>query len=126
MRLVFAGTPQTAVPALDALLASRHEVVAVRLVDPREYELPDAGMLFVEDAETGEQMRGGGPDQDDRSVIFRRPGARELGMKPEMKGSAAFLGVKNLSPQLLAALRRAYSERLQPGAETAADEDVDS
>ena len=29
MRLVFAGTPQTAVPALDALLASGHEVVAV-------------------------------------------------------------------------------------------------
>src|ERR1019366_156971 len=29
MRLVFAGTPQTAVPALDALLASPHEVVAV-------------------------------------------------------------------------------------------------
>ncbi len=29
MRLVFVGTPQTAVPALDALLASRHEVVAV-------------------------------------------------------------------------------------------------
>ena len=29
MRLVFAGTPQTAVPALDALLASRHEVLAV-------------------------------------------------------------------------------------------------
>ena len=29
MRLVFAGTPQTAVPALDALLTSRHDVVAV-------------------------------------------------------------------------------------------------
>ncbi len=29
MRLVFAGTPQTAVPSLEALLASRHEVVAV-------------------------------------------------------------------------------------------------
>src|ERR1700685_634846 len=29
MRLVFAGTPQTAVRALDALLASRHDVVAV-------------------------------------------------------------------------------------------------
>jgi methionyl-tRNA formyltransferase len=29
MRLVFAGTPQTAVPALDMLLASRHEVAAV-------------------------------------------------------------------------------------------------
>ncbi len=29
MRLVFAGTPDAAVPALDALLGSRHEVVAV-------------------------------------------------------------------------------------------------
>ncbi|GAA1581763.1 methionyl-tRNA formyltransferase [Actinomadura kijaniata] len=29
MRLVFAGTPETAVPALEALLASRHEVAAV-------------------------------------------------------------------------------------------------
>lgn len=29
MRLVFAGTPQIAVPALDALLASRHEVIAM-------------------------------------------------------------------------------------------------
>ena len=29
MRLVFAGTPETAVPSLRALLASRHEVVAV-------------------------------------------------------------------------------------------------
>ncbi|HSR86891.1 MAG TPA: methionyl-tRNA formyltransferase [Streptosporangiaceae bacterium] len=29
MRLVFAGTPETAVPSLDALLKSRHQVVAV-------------------------------------------------------------------------------------------------
>ena len=29
MRLVFAGTPQAAVPSLDALLGSRHEVIAV-------------------------------------------------------------------------------------------------
>src|SRR5260370_37477296 len=29
MRLVFAGTPQAAVPALDVLLGSHHEVVAV-------------------------------------------------------------------------------------------------
>jgi hypothetical protein len=39
-------------------------------------------------------------------------GARDLGMNPEMKGSAAFLGVKNLSPQLLSALRAAYRARL--------------
>ncbi|MGO4661614.1 DUF58 domain-containing protein [Terrabacter sp. 2TAF16] len=37
-------------------LARRHEVVAIQVVDPRESELPDAGGLYVEDAETGEQI----------------------------------------------------------------------
>ena len=39
-----------------AYLAQRHEVVAVRLFDPLERELPDLGLLTVQDAETGEQM----------------------------------------------------------------------
>jgi uncharacterized protein (DUF58 family) len=38
------------------LLASRHEVIALRLWDPRETELPDAGIVAVEDSETGEQL----------------------------------------------------------------------
>jgi uncharacterized protein (DUF58 family) len=37
-------------------LSQRHEVVAIRLLDPREYELPDAGLIVVEDSETGEQL----------------------------------------------------------------------
>jgi uncharacterized protein (DUF58 family) len=37
-------------------LAHRHEVVVVRLVDPAELELPDVGLVVVEDAETGEQI----------------------------------------------------------------------
>jgi uncharacterized protein (DUF58 family) len=37
-------------------LATRHEVVAIRLVDPQEVEIPDAGLVVVQDAETGEQM----------------------------------------------------------------------
>jgi len=39
-----------------ALLAQRHEVIAVRLYDPLEMELPDMGMLVIQDAETGEQL----------------------------------------------------------------------
>jgi len=39
-----------------ALLARRHEVLAVRLWDPREIELPDIGMVLMQDAETGEQL----------------------------------------------------------------------
>ena len=37
-------------------LSQRHEVVAVRLFDRREMELPDVGPLLMEDAETGEQL----------------------------------------------------------------------
>jgi uncharacterized protein (DUF58 family) len=38
------------------LLNQRHEVMAVRLWDPREMELPDIGPIVMEDAETGEQI----------------------------------------------------------------------
>ena len=39
-----------------ALLARRHEVLAVRLYDPLEMELPDLGLFVMQDAETGEQI----------------------------------------------------------------------
>lgn len=35
--------------------ARRHDLVAVRLSDPREVELPDVGLVQIEDAETGKQ-----------------------------------------------------------------------
>jgi len=38
------------------LLARKHEIVAVRLCDPLERELPDLGMVVMQDAETGEQL----------------------------------------------------------------------
>ncbi len=38
-----------------AHLARRHDTVAVRLYDPLEMELPDLGLLVVQDAETAEQ-----------------------------------------------------------------------
>ena len=38
-------------------LAGRHEVVAVEIRDPREQELPNAGVLWLVDPETGRQVR---------------------------------------------------------------------
>jgi uncharacterized protein (DUF58 family) len=42
----------------DALgkLAARHDVIAVRPVDPLETELPNLGMMTLRDSETGEQL----------------------------------------------------------------------
>jgi len=37
-------------------LTPRHEVVALRVTDAADDELPDAGLVVVEDAETGEQL----------------------------------------------------------------------
>jgi len=39
-----------------ARLAQRHEIVAVRLYDPLEMEMPDLGLVVMQDAETGEQL----------------------------------------------------------------------
>jgi uncharacterized protein (DUF58 family) len=37
-------------------LTPRHEVVALRVTDAADDELPDAGLVVIEDAETGEQL----------------------------------------------------------------------
>jgi len=50
----FISAPGWASPL--ARLARRHEVLAVRLHDPLESELPDLGLVVVQDAETGEQL----------------------------------------------------------------------
>lgn len=50
-----------------ALLNRRHDLIGIRLWDPREVELPDAGLIVVEDAETGEQLY-----VDTSSLEFRR------------------------------------------------------
>jgi uncharacterized protein (DUF58 family) len=39
-----------------SLLSQRHEVLAIRLWDAREMELPNLGSIMMEDAETGEQL----------------------------------------------------------------------
>ena len=41
------------------ILRRRHDVIALHLQDPREAELPDAGLVALLDPETGERRRGG-------------------------------------------------------------------
>lgn len=57
--LVFIISDFISAPGWDkplGMLAQRHEVLAIRLYDPLEMELPDIGTLILEDAETGEQL----------------------------------------------------------------------
>jgi uncharacterized protein (DUF58 family) len=50
----FIGTGEWDKPLLR--LTTRHEVVALRVVDVADDDLPEAGLILVEDAETGEQI----------------------------------------------------------------------
>ncbi|HEV8281655.1 MAG TPA: DUF58 domain-containing protein [Candidatus Limnocylindrales bacterium] len=85
--LVFVISDFISVPgwerALEAL-TRRHEVIAIRLYDRREVELPDVGPMLMDDAETGEQLY---IDTHDRS--FRRR-FQEASQLREAELTAAF------------------------------------
>jgi uncharacterized protein (DUF58 family) len=87
-------------------LVQRHEVIAVRLSDPLESDLPDLGFLTLEDAETGEQLLIDTHDSGFRDRLH------ELAMQREtaLMQSLATAGVDTLelstSDDLLEALLR--------------------
>lgn len=66
------------------LLSRRHEVIAIRLWDPRETHLPDVGHVILEDAETGEQIY---VDTHDKKFRMR---FMEAARKREAELDAAF------------------------------------
>jgi uncharacterized protein (DUF58 family) len=57
--IVFVVSDFISAPGWDVplgMLATRHDVIAVRLYDPLEMDLPDLGLIVMQDAETGEQV----------------------------------------------------------------------
>ena len=62
-------------------LSMRHEVVAVRLHDPLESELPDLGLLLFRDAETGEQLFVDTHDPKFRKRFAAAAAKREEGLR---------------------------------------------
>jgi uncharacterized protein (DUF58 family) len=92
-------------------LTERHEVIAIRLLDPREYELPDAGVIVVEDAETGEQLT---VDSSDAEFRHRLREAGEL-RETELRAATLRAGVDiyevSTEDDLLPALVRVIESR---------------
>ena len=77
-------------------LASRHEVLAIEVVDPRELELPPVGMLTVVDPETGRTRevptnrrtrdryaRAADEQRSDIAARLRRAGAAHLQLRTD-------------------------------------------
>ena len=68
-------------------LALRHEVVAVRLYDPLESELPDLGLLVFQDAETGEQLLVDTHDRGFRARFAEAAQRRETALRAAFRDS---------------------------------------
>ncbi len=49
----------------------RHDLIAIPIIDPREEELPDVGLLTLEDAETGEQLEINTSDRTTRLAFLK-------------------------------------------------------
>ncbi len=95
-------------------LTERHEVVAVRLVDPREFELPDAGLLVVEDAETGEQLTVDSSDPELRRRLRDAGAQREREVRDAARRAGVDLHFISTDDDLVAAFVRIVQYRKRP------------
>jgi uncharacterized protein (DUF58 family) len=87
-----------------AMLTHRHEVVVIRVVDPAELELPDLGLILVEDAETGEQLLVDTSDPLLRGRLDAQVGAREEALTEAMRQAGVEAHRIRTDQDLLAAL----------------------
>jgi uncharacterized protein (DUF58 family) len=95
------------------MLSRKHEVIAVRVEDPRERELPDIGMVVMNDAETGESVH-----VDTHNAKFRKRFEEVVQKREaELRGTFARCGVDVLTisteEDLVAAVLRFATLRKQ-------------
>jgi uncharacterized protein (DUF58 family) len=87
-------------------LAQRHEVVAVRLHDPLESDLPDIGMLVVQDSETGEQVFVDTNDRGFRKRFAAAARKREEGLRAAFRDAGIDALELSTDDDLIDAIRR--------------------
>jgi uncharacterized protein (DUF58 family) len=92
-------------------LSERNEVVAIRLLDPREYELPDAGVIVVEDAETGEQLVVDSSDAEFRHRLREAGEQREAELRSATRRVGVEISEVSTTDDLVGALVRIVESR---------------
>ncbi len=76
-----------------SLLKQRHEVLAIHLWDPREMEIPDVGLVWMEDSETGDQLYVDTHDPRFRAQFAEAARLRETALNDSFRHA----GVESLS-----------------------------
>lgn len=96
-----------------AVLNQRHEVLAVRVWDPREVELPDIGPILMEDAETGEQLYVDTRDRKFRQHFQAAARRREAALSETFKRAGVDAFALSTGEDLVRALVRFAALRRQ-------------
>jgi uncharacterized protein (DUF58 family) len=94
-----------------SLLNQRHDVLAIRLWDPREVELPDIGIVVMQDAETGEQMHVDTHDRKFRQRFFDAAQHRELALKQSFKRASVDMLSLSTEEDMVRAIVRFAKQR---------------
>lgn len=93
------------------LLNLRHELLAVRLVDPREIELPNVGPIVMEDAETGEQLYVDTADPAFRRRFRAAADARQASIAAALRSARVEAATLSTEDDLVRAIVRMAAER---------------
>jgi uncharacterized protein (DUF58 family) len=105
----FISTPGWEAPL--SLLNQRHEVLAIRLWDPAELELPDVGVMVMEDAETGEQLYVDTRDKKFRKNFEAAMQQREDNLKQAFKRAGVDMLSLSTSDDLVRSIVRFAKQR---------------
>jgi uncharacterized protein (DUF58 family) len=95
------------------LLTQHHEVLALRFYDPLEVELPDAGPIWMQDAETGEQLYVDTHDPKFRARYAQAIQQREAGLTGTFKRAGIELWSLSTADDLVLAILRHAMMRKQ-------------
>lgn len=95
------------------VLRQRHDVLAIRLWDQRERELPDVGPIIMEDAETGEQLYVDTHDKTFRRRFAEGAARRETALNETFKRAGIDLLSLGTDEDLVRALVRFAKLRQQ-------------
>jgi uncharacterized protein (DUF58 family) len=95
------------------LLSQRHEVLAIRLWDPRETELPDIGLVVMEDAETSEQLYVDTHDRKFRQRFHEAAQRRQANLESAFRHTGVDVLSLSTEDDLVRAIVRFAAQRRQ-------------
>ncbi len=92
-------------------LAARHDVVAITVEDPRESQLPDAGWIDLEDAETSERVLVDAGSRVARNRLHLLAERRREERDRQLSGAGVDQVVLSTAGDYSIPLRRAFAQR---------------